>query len=477
MKMVFFQKKQTFLALDLSLVCSHNVKSKNIKITRVAVFILSIFATAPAGAENLSEPSFGTNNVRARAIDSEKIGLQKIELKGLETNLAASEAERRRIQTEIDSLKNNRTELTKALIEITKGLSAAESALNKAEAELETMKGSEESLQKSLNSRRAVISGIFVHLERLSRNPFPVFLANPNDVLKAISTSALLAGVLPKLRSEIEALGSDLNELARLRASVELTRDTMAQDAKNYSKDRQRLGEMIEARQLALTAAEKDFEAESIHHLEIAGKAANLKDLIKTLEENYQIPAIGGLTDDHRSDGEPRYDSQSQEKFSVFPFKTPPRLSPAIPFSQAKGLLPLPVAGSQIRHFGSPNGFGGSQKGILISTRDSAVVTSPCDGWIVFGGAYRTYGQLLIINAGQGYYVILAGMDRIDVNAGQFVLSGEPVAFMGNGTSKVSSAVVSGSDQPFLYVEFRKDGAAIDPGPWWVKPEFQKVRG
>ncbi|MEA2855812.1 MAG: murein hydrolase activator, partial [Methylobacteriaceae bacterium] len=92
-------------------------------------------------------------------------------------------------------------------------------------------------------------------------------------------------------------------------------------------------------------------------------------------------------------------------------------------------------------------------------------------------GPYRTYGQLLIINAGSGYYVVLAGMERINVDVGQFVLTGEPVATMGDGTAKTAAAIAIGGAQPVLYVEFRKDGAPIDPGPWWARPEMKKVRG
>jgi septal ring factor EnvC (AmiA/AmiB activator) len=48
---------------------------------------------------------------------------------------------------------------------------------------------------------------------------------------------------------------------------------------------------------------------------------------------------------------------------------------------------------------------------------------------------------------------------------------------MGDGTAKTAAAVAIGATQPVLYVEFRKDGAAIDPGPWWTKPDNLRVRG
>jgi murein hydrolase activator len=85
---------------------------------------------------------------------------------------------------------------------------------------------------------------------------------------------------------------------------------------------------------------------------------------------------------------------------------------------------------------------------------------------VVYSGPFRTYGQLLILNAGGGYHVVLAGMDRITVDLGQFVLAGEAVGVMGNAPPP-TSAVTTGSSQPVLYVEFRKDGSNVDPAPWW----------
>jgi septal ring factor EnvC (AmiA/AmiB activator) len=119
---------------------------------------------------------------------------------------------------------------------------------------------------------------------------------------------------------------------------------------------------------------------------------------------------------------------------------------------------------------------GGAEKGLSIATRAGAQVTAPCDGWVVYAGAFRNYGQVLILNAGGGYHVVLAGMERISVNVGQFVLTGEPVAVMGTG-SQLAGTLASGSNKPVLYVEFRKDGTPVDPSPWWAVSKGEKVRG
>jgi septal ring factor EnvC (AmiA/AmiB activator) len=129
----------------------------------------------------------------------------------------------------------------------------------------------------------------------------------------------------------------------------------------------------------------------------------------------------------------------------------------------------------KIREFGASDRLGGTEKGLSISTRAGAQVTAPCDGWVVYAGPFRSYGQLLILNAGGGYHVLLAGMERISVDLGQFVLTGEPVAVMGAG-AQTAALVAVGAGQPVLYVEFRKDGIPVDPGPWWAT-NGEKVRG
>ncbi len=93
----------------------------------------------------------------------------------------------------------------------------------------------------------------------------------------------------------------------------------------------------------------------------------------------------------------------------------------------------------RIREFGASDGLGGAEKGLSIATRTGAQVTAPCDGWVVYAGTFRNYGQLLILNAGGGYHVLLAGMERISVDLGQFVVTGEPVAVMGAGRKSAAA--------------------------------------
>jgi septal ring factor EnvC (AmiA/AmiB activator) len=83
----------------------------------------------------------------------------------------------------------------------------------------------------------------------------------------------------------------------------------------------------------------------------------------------------------------------------------------------------------------------------------------------------------LIINAGSGYYLLIAGIERTSVEVGQFVLAGEPIGQMGKVASPSAALGTVEAGSPVLYVEFRKDGIPIDPGPWWAKSQGEKVRG
>jgi septal ring factor EnvC (AmiA/AmiB activator) len=143
---------------------------------------------------------------------------------------------------------------------------------------------------------------------------------------------------------------------------------------------------------------------------------------------------------------------------------SPGRIQPAIPFHLAKGKLPMPAQGKRILSFGDRAQTGRSN-GIVIETRQAAQVTSPNDGWIMYAGEFRSYGQILIINAGGGYNILLAGLSQLDVQVGQFVLAGEPVGKM-----------AANNKSPGIYVEFRKDGQPINPDPWWADGS-RKVQG
>jgi len=281
----------------------------------------------------------------------------------------------------------------------------------------------------------------------------------------------LLGAVVPELRGRAERLTSDLSELVALRKTIATERDKLAIDRDKLKDDQIRLAALVDERQRKQSAVERDMEAEGARAVALSKQVDSLQGLIAKMEIDLKSAAKAAAT--ATLQGTP---AAPNGKPGLGAFKDPARQSPAVAFASAKGLFAYPVNGSKIRDFGGSDGAGGAEKGISLATRAGAQVTTPCDGWVVYAGPFRSYGQLLILNAGGGYHVLIAGMERISVNIGQFVLTGEPVATMGS-RSQVASILAANASQPVLYVEFRKDGTPIDPGPWWAANEGQKVRG
>jgi len=380
---------------------------------------------------------------------------------------AAAEADRNRREADLESLRTDRVRLAAALIDTTARVRAAEIQVSEVEKRLDLLTGSEDAIRTSLQARRSVIAEVLAALQRMGRKPLPAILARPDDVLLAIRTSMLLGAVVPELRSATEALAADLADLARLRASVATERDTLAAEVATLGAERTRLAALVETRQAAQSAAEGSLEGKRQHAADLARQATSLKDLVSRLENDV---ASARRATEAEADG-------VRAKAAAEAGKDPARLAPAIAFADARGRMAIPAAGTAIKNYGANDAYGGQEHGLSLATRPQAVVTSPADGWISFSGPYRSYGQLLIINGGGGYDIVLAGLDRTSIAPGQFVVAGEPVGTMGDGSVKTAAAIALGAGQPVLYVEFRKDGLAIDPSPWWAKAELEKVRG
>ena len=376
-----------------------------------------------------------------------------------------------KLKAEVAAIGQDRSQLNAQLITIAAQVRAVEGRIGDAEARLRPLDTREKQIRSSLDSRRAEVVEVLAALQRAGRRTPPALLVRPEDALQSLRTAILLGSVVPEMRSRAQTLASDLAELVNVRKAIGAERDRLTADRDKLRDDQARLAALVDERQRKQSGIEKDLEAEGARAVALARQVDSLQGLIAKMEQDLKSAAKAAAVADQQGtpvavDGKPNLGG----------LKNTARLSPAVAFASTKGLLALPVNGVKIREFGGSDGAGGVEKGISLATRPGAQVTTPCDGWVVYAGPFRSYGQLLILNAGGGYHVLIAGMGRISVNIGQFVLTGEPVATMGT-TSQVASILATNASQPVLYIEFRKDGTPIDPGPWWAASEGEKVRG
>ncbi len=422
-------------------------------------------------------------------------------LENLKHELDTSVERKKALEAQSEDARKEIAEIRSRLIETAANVQAREKDVSASEDRLTALKAAEAALLLRLEHRRSEMADLLAALTRLDRHPPPALAVRPDDALGAIRSAILLGSAVPELRAEALALKAKLEELSRLRASIMAERKTLADAQASLERDRARLETLLNkkvARQQKLVAA---AETEQSRAERLSRQATDLTDLISRLEATAAQRIPMPRPDPARmrpvatpepvvaAGGQPT--SAEGEQVAAL---SPPRSEGTLPssrlFSEAKGLVRLPVTGPVLREFGAPNGLGGRMQGLQIATRPDAQVVAPFDGKIVFAGPFRRYGQLLIISVGEGYHVLLAGMSRINGTAGQTVLAGEPVGTMGPSLSPDSLAEDGGAagrdggsdgntkagQRPMLYIEFRKDGDPINPRPWLMMSD-KKARG
>ena len=399
---------------------------------------------------------------------------KETELRGVEDTMRASDEQRRAIEAQIESIRADRARLSAALIETTAKVQEAERGVAAADDRLTSLNDKADRLVRSLESRRDQIATVLAALQRMGTHPPPAILVKPQDMAEAIRAASILGSLIVNLRSETEALSKDIDDLGKTRQSIAREREVLARTSASLALEKARLSALIEARQKSLSSAEEALGSQQKRAADLARQATSLKDLMAKLDaEETQRKAAADAAHIVAEQTAREIEAKAEAPRGG----EPARLKPEVAFADIKGRVPLPVAGAILKTFGASDGFGGTEHGVSVATLAGAVVSAPADGSVLFSGPYRTYGQLLIINAGGGYYVLLAGMDRINVVPGEFVLTGEPVGAMGDGSRRMATAAAVGAARPVLYIELRKDGTAIDPGPWWAKSDIEKARG
>jgi murein hydrolase activator len=424
-----------------------------------AVVVASLGAASGAQADSAPPAA-------PAAADQERAD-KETELRGVEDTLRASEEQRRAIEIEIESVRADRARLSAALIETTAKVQDAERGAAAAGDKLASLNAAADELSRSLERRRAVIAEVLAALQRMGSNPPPAILVKPDDMSDAVRAATVMGAVIPELKAETESVRHDLDALAKTRDLIAKDRDELTQRGQALAVDKMRLSALIDARQQSLASAQDALGSQRRREADLARQATSLKDLIAKLDNENAA----------RKAAEAAAAAEIEARARAARGADQGRLKPEIAFGDAKGQVPLPAAGAILKSFGSPDGLGGTERGVSLATPAGATVSAPVDGAVLFAGPYRSYGQLLIMDAGGGYYVLLAGMDRINVESGEFVLAGEPIGVMGDGSVRMATAAAVGAARPVLYIELRKDGTAIDPGPWWAKANIEKARG
>jgi septal ring factor EnvC (AmiA/AmiB activator) len=417
----------------------------------IAATMMLAALSCNAAAQEAASPQSGPE---------EKVGQSLAEYERVSREISLTEERKASLAAEIAEVKKDAASVTAALIQSAKTERKLSQDIEDITDRVEALKMQEDGIKLALAGRREVLAEVLGALQRMGLNPPPAILVTPDDALASVRSAIVLGAVVPGLRTETEALLADLTELSRIAASIEDERARLTAVFSEQLAEKKRLELLVAEKQSLQAEHETALSAEQERSEELAGKAKNLKDLVAALEKQAAEAEKARIAEAERQ--------QRNEELAAMPVPEANQLAAAAPFRSLKGQLVLPVAGKFGRRFGDKDGNGGVMQGDTVATQSGSIVTAPSDGSVLYAGPFRSYGQLLILNAGDGYHVVLAGMSGISVVSGQTVLAGEPIGAMGEARVASASAETLGNILPELYVEFRKDGKPVDPAPWWA---------
>ncbi|MBN9029452.1 MAG: hypothetical protein BGO05_20630 [Rhizobiales bacterium 63-7] len=403
----------------------------------------------------------------------------RAELEALSQTMTLSTDKVKALEDGIAALDKSSASLREALIESAARRKAIDKDIARGESRLAELQVRSDMIHGSLRERRGLLAEVLAALQRMGRNPPPALLVTPEDALASVRSAILLGAVVPGIRRETEKLAADLDELTTLSAHIRTERETLTAAIASSMEEERRMDLLIVENDKASRRSAGELDAERRRTEELAARATSLESLIGSLET--EITSARDAATAARVEEERRRlmsDEQRQKARELAESGVPDknRIAPAYAFSDLKKKLELPVAGTILRQFGDADGTGHPARGMTVAVEPGALVTAPADGSVVFAGAFRSYGQMIILNTGDGYHLVMAGMDQVKTRQGKFVFAGEPLAVMGEKRVASATALALETDRPTLYIEFRKDGAPVDSRPWWTATSSGKAR-
>ena len=282
---------------------------------------------------------------------------------------------------------------------------------------------------------RVQVARLVAVLERLQQDMPPAMVLRPDDALAASRGAMMLGAALPRIYRSAADLAQRVGSLQKTQAELMQRRKESARNEAELSSARAELDQL-----LAMKSQEADEAAAQYGDLAAqldaaADQAASLGALLGKVAELRREGPAGNVV------------VVAAQNSSL---------------DLRHGSLLRPVAGRIIR--GDSDAAEQHSEGLSFIAPAGARVIAPTDCQVLFAGPYHKTGQVLILETGGGYDLVLAGLEHVDVRTGDALLAGEPL-----GTMPASSA------ESKLYFELRQNGKSVDPAPW-LQIDLRKAR-
>lgn len=366
---------------------------------------------------------------------------RRAELQRLEADRQAAEDQAEALEEAREEAEETRASVKADLVRITRTLQQHEKKLQKVERREAEINRTIQGREASLKERQKELEAMMAAAIRLSQTPPEAGLMMPEyseQTIEAASALKLMTQTIhvraAELRQELQALEEDRSEATRIRGEI----DDAMQDIR---KKRQALDAALKEKSRRVTAVDAEQKAQMKRAKSIARQAADLKQLIFALEEKVSETPKSGST---RKNAEVQAASNTGGKRGKLRS-----------FSRAKGDIRPPGGGQVVSEYDAGDDDEHS-KGVVIETASNATISAPYDAEVVFVGPFRRYGNMIILKHTDGFHTLIAGLQKIRISVGEFLLEGEPIGAMGGSV-----------DSRKLYVELRKNNQPINPASWF----------
>jgi septal ring factor EnvC (AmiA/AmiB activator) len=315
--------------------------------------------------------------------------------------------------------------LTRTITAYEQGLTALRESLRQASIR-------EATLLYQFEAKRDRLAQLLGVLGRMESDPAPLLLLHPSGPLGTVRSGMMIADVTPAIRAEAETLRAQLQEVRDLRALQTAAGRTLADGLRAAQEARTALSQAISERTQLPKRFTEDPEV--------------LKNLLQSADTLDAFAA--GLS----------LNEVEAEGMADFGF--------------SHGKLPLPALGTLLRRPDEADSAGVRRPGMVLATRPRALVTAPWSGTIRYRGPLLNFGNVMILEPGPGYLLVLAGLETVYGEVGEVVAAGAPLGLMGGGEPGVDEFLVPAQDgatreTATLYVELRQGGQPVDPMPWF----------
>lgn len=393
--------------------------------------------------------------------------VSKADLAKMEREVQAQNLEHKKLQAQATQISLELTRISKDMIASAKQIQNSEEKISRMESELETLRADLKKAEENFVVEDDNLIKTLSALQNLALKPTEALFVQPLTPVEIIRSAMLLREAVPYLQENAARIREDLEKIENQKNLVEKQVARIIRQKKILEKEHEQMKALVQRKSKIRNAVEiKSVKAKKKVE-QLASQANDLRDLLNKLEKQRQEKLRRQEEErrrlaelkaaEARRAAEETKKLEEKQRADLIKFKPEVINEVGENFVKAKGHLLRPARGPVVTAYGEQMSKGVTSKGIIIKTRSQAQVISPYDGTVIFAGPFRGYGNLIIIEHGQGYLSLLAGLEEVDCELGQMLLAGEPVGQMPE------------SGDARLYVELRKDNHPVNPLTWIEK--------